>query len=88
MTGTDSDAVDPVVHARRWWILATVLTGLFAVNVTITILAVSIHRIASEFNTTEATMTWVVTGPLLAFGVVGPLVGKRSEEHTSELQSQ
>ncbi|MCB0988307.1 MAG: MFS transporter [Microthrixaceae bacterium] len=81
MTGTDSDAVDPVVHARRWWILATVLTGLFAVNVTITILAVSIHRIASEFNTTEATMTWVVTGPLLAFGVVGPLVGKLGDRY-------
>ena len=68
--------VDPAVHARRWWILATVLFGLFAVNVTITILAVSIHRIADEFGTTEATMTWVVTGPMLAFGVVGPLVGK------------
>ncbi len=68
--------VDPQVHARRWWILATVLSGLFAVNVTITILAVSIHRIAKEFGTTEATMTWVVTGPMLAFGVVGPLVGK------------
>ncbi|HRA34709.1 MAG TPA: hypothetical protein PK748_07265, partial [Acidimicrobiales bacterium] len=66
--------VDPAVHARRWWILATVLFGLFAVNVTITILAVSIHRIADEFGTTEATMTWVVTGPMLAFGVVGPLV--------------
>ncbi len=61
---------------NRWRILATVLFGLFAVNVTITILAVSIHRIADELGTTEPTMTWVVTGPMLAFGVIGPLVGK------------
>lgn len=60
----------------RWRILATVLFGLFAVNVTITILAVSIHRIATELDTSEPTMTWVVTGPMLAFGVIGPLVGK------------
>ena len=52
------------------------LFGLFAVNVTITILAVSIHRIARELGTSEPTMTWVVTGPMLAFGVIGPLVGK------------
>jgi EmrB/QacA subfamily drug resistance transporter len=67
---------DGVVPENRWRILATVLSGLFAVNVTITILAVSIHRIAGELHTTEPTMTWVVTGPMLAFGVIGPLVGK------------
>ncbi|MCU1370526.1 MAG: hypothetical protein JWO77_1720 [Ilumatobacteraceae bacterium] len=66
----------PAVPDNRWRILVAVLYGLFAVNVTITILAVSIHRIAGEFDTAEATMTWVVTGPMLAFGVVGPLVGK------------
>lgn len=61
---------------NRWRILVTVLFGLFSVNVTITILAVSIHRIADELGTSEPTMTWAVTGPMLAFGVVGPLVGK------------
>ena len=71
-------AVDPAVDPpeNRWRILVAVLYGLFAVNVTVTILAVSIHRIAEEMHTTEATMTWVVTGPTLAFGVIGPLVGK------------
>lgn len=57
-------------------ILATVLFGLFSVNITITVLAVSIHRIAGEFHTADATMTWVITGPMLAFGVIGPAVGK------------
>lgn len=62
--------------ANRWQVLVTVLFGLFAVNVTVTILAVSIPRIAGEFATSDATMTWVVVGPMLAFGVIGPLVGK------------
>jgi EmrB/QacA subfamily drug resistance transporter len=61
---------------NRWRVLVAVLFGLFAVNVTVTILAVSIHGIAKELNTAEATMTWVVIGPMLAFGVTGPLVGK------------
>lgn len=75
--GGVTEALDAAeAPANRWWILVAVLYGLFAVNVTITILAVSIHRIAGEFGTTEPTMTWVVTGPMLAFGVVGPLVGK------------
>jgi EmrB/QacA subfamily drug resistance transporter len=64
------------VPENRWRILTTVLVGLFSVNVTITVLAVSIHRIAGELHTSEPTMTWVVTGPMLAFGVIGPLVGK------------
>jgi len=61
---------------NRWRILVSLLFGLFSVNVTVTILAVSIHRIAGELHTSEPTMTWVITGPLLAFGVIGPLVGK------------
>ncbi|MEZ5203742.1 MAG: MFS transporter [Acidimicrobiales bacterium] len=63
-------------RSNRWSILVVALFGLFAVNVTVTILAVSIHRIAEELGTSEPTMTWVVTGPMLAFGVIGPLVGK------------
>lgn len=71
-----SPAVPESVPDTRWRILTTVLFGLFSVNVTITILAVSIHRIAGELDTSEPVMTWAVTGPMLAFGVVGPLVGK------------
>lgn len=63
-------------HDDRWSILGVALFGLFAVNVTVTILAVSIEGIAEEFGTADSTMTWVVTGPMLAFGVIGPLVGK------------
>jgi EmrB/QacA subfamily drug resistance transporter len=60
----------------RWWVLWTVLAGLFSVGFTITILSVSLPRIATDLHSDTATLTWVITGPLLAFGVVGPLLGK------------
>lgn len=64
---------------ERWWILWTVLTGLFSVGVTITILAVSLPLIADDLNSTPETLTWLITGPLLAFGVVGPVLGKAGD---------
>lgn len=64
---------------RRWALLIVVLSGLFTVAFTITILVVSLKDIAKEFNTTEATMSWCITGPMLAFGVVGPAYGKAGD---------
>jgi EmrB/QacA subfamily drug resistance transporter len=63
----------------RWWILWTVLAGLFAVGFTVTILAVSLPRIATDLHSDTSTVTWVVTGPLLAFGVAGPILGKAGD---------
>lgn len=64
-------------HDRGPWIvLATALFGLLAVSSTITILAVSIPTIADDFGASETTLTWLITGPVLAFAVLGPSVGK------------
>src|SRR5437763_13233352 len=63
----------------QWWVLWTVLAGLFSVGFTITILAVSLPRIAADLHSDTTTLTWVITGPLLAFGVVGPLLGKAGD---------
>lgn len=60
----------------RWWVLWTVLAGLFSINATFTLLVVALPRIAGELGTTENTLTWVFTGPLLAFGVAAPTLGK------------
>ncbi len=57
-------------------ILVTLLLGLFTVNVTVTILAVSIPRISDDLGASQSTLTWVVSGPILAFGIIGPAVGK------------
>jgi EmrB/QacA subfamily drug resistance transporter len=62
--------------AYPWVVLATVLLGLFSVGFTITILSVSIPRIAGDLGSDESTLTWLVTGPLLAFAVFGPGAGK------------
>lgn len=70
-----------MAHSPRypWLVLATALFGLFTVGFTITILAISVPRMAEEFNSVEATITWVVTGPMLAFAVVGPATGKLAD---------
>lgn len=64
-----------------WVVLAVALFGLFSVGFTITILSVSIPRIADELGSDTSTITWVVTGPLLAFAVLGPAMGKLGDIH-------
>jgi len=63
----------------QWAVLWVVLAGLFTVSFTITILVVSLPRIAEDLDTSTSTMTWVITGPMLAFGVVGPAFGKAGD---------
>ncbi|HET9090902.1 MAG TPA: MFS transporter [Acidimicrobiales bacterium] len=60
----------------RWSVLWSVLAGLFAVNVTLTIFAVAIGRVAHGFHTSANSVTWVVTAPLLCFGVAAPALGR------------
>src|SRR3982750_3934711 len=59
-----------------WIVLTTVLFGLFTVGCTITILSVSVSRIAGDLGSDVSPLTWVITGPLLAFAVFGPAAGK------------
>ena len=63
----------------RWWVLLAVLAGLLAVNSTFTILAVALPRIGREFGTSDGTMTWVITAPLLLYGVAAPVLGKAGD---------
>ncbi|MGH9302027.1 MAG: MFS transporter, partial [Acidimicrobiales bacterium] len=63
----------------RWWVLWTVLAGLFSIDVTFTVFVVALPRVAQQFHTSEATLTWVVTGPLLSFGIAAPLLGKAGD---------
>jgi EmrB/QacA subfamily drug resistance transporter len=62
-----------------WLVLGTALFGLFTVGFTITILAVSLPSIAADVGSTTTTITWILTGPLLAFGIVGPAFGKAGD---------
>lgn len=60
----------------RWWVLWTVLAGLFAAGFTITVLAVSLPTIARDLHADPTTLTWIVTGPFLAHALGMPLLGK------------
>jgi EmrB/QacA subfamily drug resistance transporter len=60
----------------RWWVLWTVLAGLFASGFTITILAVSLGDVARDLGSSEISLTWTVTGPFLALALSMPLFGK------------
>ena len=64
---------------RAWATLGVVLAGLFTVSFTITILVVSLESIAKDLGSTTSTMNWALTGPMLAFGVVGPAFGKAGD---------
>jgi len=68
---------EPVGGRRhRWWVLWTVLAGLFSVNVTFTIFAVALTNVAHGFHVSLADITWVITAPLLFFGIAAPVLGK------------
>ena len=60
----------------QWWVLWTVLAGLLSVNITFTVFVVALPKVASELHTSISTLTWTSTGPLLAFGVAAPVLGK------------
>ncbi|MCP5027723.1 MAG: MFS transporter [Actinomycetia bacterium] len=63
----------------RRWVLVAALAGMFATSFPATILSVSIATIADEFDTSVATMQWVVTAPLLLSAVTVPILGKMGD---------
>lgn len=70
---------DRIGIERNWAVLWVVLSGLFTVSFSITLLVVSLQQIAVELDTSVSTLNWVITGPMLAFGVVGPAFGKAGD---------
>ena len=80
-------AVHRAVRARpgyRWLVLGTVLSGLFATGLTITVLTTAVPFIRSDFGSSLAAVSWVVSAPFLVrsifvptFGRVADLVGRR-----------
>ena len=65
------DVVDPAVWRTVW----TVLVGGLAVLFDTTIVAVALHTLATELDSSVATIQWVTTGYLLAMAVTIPIAG-------------
>lgn len=63
----------------RWMVLTVALVGLFSVGFSITVLAVSVPTIAADLGAPRSLITWVITGPLLAYAVFGPSAGKLAD---------
>ncbi len=59
-----------------WWVLAALLAGLLSLNFTFTVFVVSLTTVRAEFHTSYSVLTWTSTGPLLAFGLAAPVLGK------------
>ncbi len=59
--------------------LVAVLSGLLANNLLFTVFVVALPTVATGLHTSVATITWVVTGPMLTYGVAAPLAGKVSD---------
>lgn len=63
----------------RWWALVVLLLGFFSTGISITILTAVLPRIAREFGVGNHTVAWIVTGPMLVFGVLMPTFGKAAD---------
>jgi EmrB/QacA subfamily drug resistance transporter len=55
------------------------LSGLLATNLLFTVFVVALPEVSKGLHASVGVTTWVVTGPLLAYGVVAPLVGKAGD---------
>jgi MFS family permease len=64
---------------RRWPVLIVALAGLFTVGSTITLLVVSLSRIAVDLDSDVATLNWSIVAPMLGFGILGPAFGKAGD---------
>jgi EmrB/QacA subfamily drug resistance transporter len=75
---------DPLVHRRRWWILAVLIVSLFTVNLDNTILNVALPTLARSLHASISQLQWMVdayvlvfAGLLLAAGALGDRFGRR-----------
>jgi EmrB/QacA subfamily drug resistance transporter len=73
----DADATPAGGRTRSAQLLLLVaLFGLFTTNFNVSILAIVVPRLVSDFDAPPSTVSWLVVGPTLAFAVLGPTAGK------------
>ncbi|MGH9025616.1 MAG: MFS transporter, partial [Acidimicrobiia bacterium] len=75
-------AVHRAVRARpgyRWLVLATVLSGLFATGLTITVLTTAVPFIRQDFGSSLAAVSWVVSAPFLVRSIFVPTFGRLAD---------
>ena len=68
--------IQSVGVSRRKATLVVLLSCVFTVSFMITLLVVSLKTVADDLGSTTSIISWAITAPMLAFGVVGPAFGK------------
>ncbi len=63
----EPDLLDPAVHARRWFTLATLCLSLLIIVMDNTILNVAIPSLVKELGATNSELQWIVDGYTLVF---------------------
>ncbi len=63
----EPDLLDPAVHARRWFTLATLCLSLLIIVMDNTILNVAIPSLIKELGATNSELQWIVDGYTLVF---------------------
>ncbi|MGA1746727.1 MAG: MFS transporter, partial [Ilumatobacteraceae bacterium] len=75
MTATaPPDTVHDQAYARR--VLATVLAAVIVFTSSMTIVSASLPTMAADLDSTEAFLSWAVTGLFLAMAVATPVMGR------------
>ncbi len=69
----------PAASSTR--VLVAVLLGVGATTFPISVFAATLPSIAREFDTSEATIAWVVSLPTLGFAIAMPVLGKLGDIH-------
>jgi EmrB/QacA subfamily drug resistance transporter len=63
------DSGEPDISRRMWLSLAILLTGLFMALLDQTIVNVALQTIRDSLHANESTLTWIISGYSLAFGI-------------------
>ena len=71
-----SALVDRIGISRRKATMTVLLSGVFTVSFTITLLVVVLDTVATDLRSTVSVVSWSITAPMLAFAVIGPAFGK------------
>lgn len=64
---------------HQWWVLVALLAGLLSLNITFTVFVVALPTVAHQLHSNISFLTWTSTGPLLAFGLAAPVLGKAGD---------
>ncbi|MYS79231.1 MFS transporter [Embleya scabrispora] len=66
---------------RSTWILATCLLGVFVTTLPVTLLTISVGRIARDVHSVPSVVSWTTTAPMLAAATAMPLFGRLGDIH-------